>query len=187
MNEKTQLENAAEMGLCPCHTWQLAAMASPQGISRGYAPLMDHLSNKLMDLANSQQNPEHQIGVFVNNYKKCRVCIIMKNQEVLYLKHFKAFLDETEGRRLYSSSHGLCLCHLFHIIEIISLKNIVQFLLLEAAKHFKETAEDMRQYALKHETLQKSLCSRDEKDAYLRGLRHIAGSRGIAGSLLIDI
>ncbi len=35
---------AASGGLCPIHTWQFQEMASPQGISEGYAPLIEMLA-----------------------------------------------------------------------------------------------------------------------------------------------
>ena len=34
-DEKIQSENADALGLCPFHTWQLVAIGSPQGISKG--------------------------------------------------------------------------------------------------------------------------------------------------------
>lgn len=43
-NTTAQRTFAAERGLCPVHTWQFQEMASPQGISDGYAPLIEMMA-----------------------------------------------------------------------------------------------------------------------------------------------
>ena len=49
-DEKVQQEYAAELGFCPAHTWQLSAISSSLGISRGYPQLLEHVAEELAKL-----------------------------------------------------------------------------------------------------------------------------------------
>jgi len=46
-DERVQQEFVLELGFCPFHTWQLASLSSPQGISKGYQKLLKHISAEL--------------------------------------------------------------------------------------------------------------------------------------------
>ena len=178
-DEKVQTENADALGLCPFHTWQLVAIGSPQGISRGYAKLMKHIADKLQKLSCSPADTQVNIATLIKDSKDCRICTLMRDIEITYLQELVRFMYIEENRSLYAKSQGLCLRHLGLLVEKISDAEIVQFLLTEASKHFTEFAEDMESYSLKHTALQRYLLSRNEKDAYLRAVIHTSGGQNV--------
>lgn len=178
-DEKIQNENADALGLCPFHTWQLVAIGSPQGISKGYVKLMKHISNKLLKLSCCSGKTRENLATLIKGSRECRICCLMRDTETIYLKRFAKFMARDENRRLYATSQGLCLRHLGLLVTEISDAEIVRFLLTEAARHFVEFAEDMESYSLKHRTLQRYLLNRKEKDAYLRAVLHTVGGQNV--------
>ena len=49
-DEPTQRAFADQLGFCPLHTWQLAALTSPQGLSLGYPKLLERVSATLSEV-----------------------------------------------------------------------------------------------------------------------------------------
>jgi GTP-binding protein EngB required for normal cell division len=181
-----QAQFAGEFGFCPLHTWQQQAISSLVGLSVGYAKLIERIAHILREARNSDAaiallervppDPSH-----------CRVCQLLKTSETAYLKHLAAFLDDEQGRSVYALSQGLCLRHLKRLISLAETDQRRWFLLQEAARHFDELAEDMQSYAMKTEALRRGLRNRDEEDAYLRALDHLAGSKHLAMAWPDDI
>ncbi len=182
-DEKTRLENAVAQGLCSFHSWQLVAMASPQGISKSYAPLMEFIAEKLYDLAYVQEVRASRIRALVKDPSECRICLLIKENEDLYLQHLSVYLCHENNRHLYAASQGVCLRHLGLILNYITDKDVEQFLLLASAKNFKSMAKSMQSYVSKRENLERHLHDTDEKDAYLRAVIHIAGARCLGISI----
>jgi hypothetical protein len=178
-DEKIQEENAESLGLCPFHSWQMVAMASPQGISKGYVQLLKRFADKLLQLSNRSGNRQDDLAALIKNGDDCRICSLMRKTEADYLKQLKKFISNRENRLLYSASHGLCLRHLSLLAAMVSDPEIGQFLLKEAAGRFEELAKDMENYSLKISSRQRYLLSRDEKDAYIRAIVHIAGGQNV--------
>lgn len=178
-DEKIQNENADAFGLCPFHTWQLVAIGSPQGISKGYVKLMKKIADKLSSLSGHEGELQENIAALINHSKNCRICILMRDTEIVYLKQLAKFMAREENQRLYSTSQGLCLRHLGLLMTEISDAEIARFLLIEASRHFGEFAEDMENYSLKHTALQRYLFNRNEKDAYLRAVLHTCGGQNV--------
>jgi len=178
-DEKIQQENADSLGLCPFHSWQMVAMASPQGISKGYIPLLKLFADKLFQLSNRPENRQDDLAALIKAGDDCRICSLMRETETAYLKQLEEFISSRENRLLYSASHGLCLRHLGLLAALVSDPEIVQFLLKEAAGRFEELAKDMENYSLKISSRQRYLLSRDEKDAYIRAIVHIAGGQNV--------
>ena len=178
-NENIQKENAASLGLCPFHSWQLVAMASPQGISKGYVQLLRRIADELLTLSNRSGNRQEDLASLIKDSRDCRICSLMRETEADYLQQLAEFITKQENRLLYSNSHGLCLRHLGLLTALVSDPEVVQFLLKEAAGYFGQLAKDMENYSLKLASRQRYLCSRDEKDAYVRAILHIAGGQNI--------
>jgi hypothetical protein len=179
--EKIQEDFAAEMGFCPPHTWQMASFASLQGLSQGYPKLLERLSHELASLAKTLTNLPESVKVLIKNAATCRVCSLLRDTEAAYVQQLAIFLEQAEGRQKYARSQGVCLKHLGLLITAVSSKETVQFLLLEAARHFKEVAQDLRNYVTKREALRRDLITQNEGDAYLRALIHIAGANQTSG------
>lgn len=178
--EHAQRMQAALLGFCPLHTWQLEAMASPAGLSQGFPSLMERLSGDLSQLAMSKNsNPGESVLSLVQNSRRCKVCRLLKDTEKNYLNSLAGFIQSPEGRKVYTNSQGLCLVHLGLLISIIPSKKVVQFLLEHAARLFDQISEDMQNYALKRDALRRYTQNLDEEDAYLRGLIHSVGARKV--------
>ncbi|MBM4271247.1 MAG: hypothetical protein FJ139_03690 [Deltaproteobacteria bacterium] len=178
-DETVQKEYADELGFCPAHTWQLAAMASSWGLSRGYPKLLEHIAEELSKLIDISPNVSDNIEALVKGYESCRVCRLLRDKEETYTRRFVAFLEREEIRVAYSHSDGVCLGHLRLLVSHLTSREVMRFLMLETAKKLRETAEVMRRYALKHEALERDLINRDEKYAYMRALVHVAGARNV--------
>src|SRR5579884_891381 len=80
-NASAQRAFAAERGLCPVHTWQYQEMASPQGISDGYAPLIETLAVELSRLLERADEDEHVAGyleTLLSNTTTCPACRLVQ-------------------------------------------------------------------------------------------------------------
>ena len=185
-DEKVQENYAAELGFCPFHTWQLAGIASPRGIARGYPKLLKRFSGKLGELAGTLANLPDRVFALIKDSEDCRICSLLRDTEAAYIQRLSLFLREAEGRRAYAESQGVCLRHLGLLIEGVSSGDIVHFLLSKAAGDFDQIAQDLQNYVLKCDSLRRDLISRDEKDAYLRAIIHIVGGRNVAPGFLTD-
>jgi hypothetical protein len=176
-DKEVQEEFADELGFCPFHTWQLASLASPQGIARGYPELLKRLSHELSDLAGAMMNAPDRVFALVKGSESCRVCSLWRDTEAAYVQRLSLFLQEVQGRRAYADSQGVCLRHLGLLMETEPPPDCRQFLLSEAARHFDQIARDLQNYSAKRNALRRDLIIQDEKDAVFRALTHIAGDR----------
>jgi len=170
---------AAHAGFCPLHTWQLLAISSPQGMSNGYAAFTDRVAEQLARLAEIPQQAGDGISSLVATEGKCPACRTLRKVERQYVQRVADFLQGEPGQTAYRSSHGLCLRHLGLTVAVIPIEELRRFLLKHAAKRLEEAAEDMRSFVIKNDAIRRSLQHRDEKDAYLRAVVHIAGKRAL--------
>jgi len=179
-NEKIQQEYAAELGFCPLHTWQLALVSSPQGISSGHPKLVEHIASELTKLARTTTDLPNKVLSLFQDSQNCRACDLLRKAEESYVQHLAVSLKEIEVRDAYARSQGVCLRHLGLLVGAVSDGDIAQFLLFEAARHFDELAAEMESYVVKHYALRRDLYTQGEKDAYLLALVHMVGSKNIS-------
>ena len=186
--ESAQRVHAASLGFCSLHTWQLEAMASPQGVSIGFSTLMERLSADLSRLAASaESNPSESVQALVQDPSRCSVCRLVRDSEKKYLDDLAGFVRTGEGQKVYAYSQGVCLRHLGMLIANVPSEEVIRFLLDHAARRFQEISEDMRNYALKRDALRYHMLNQDEKDAYLRALIHTAGAKRVSFPWEMDI
>ena len=178
-DEKVQREYATELGFCPAHTWQLSAISSSLGISRGYPQLLEHIAEELAKLNGASPDISNGIAALLKESESCRVCRLLQDTEEMYMRRLAALLEQEDARIAYAHSHGVCLRHLSLLVPFLTSREVVRFVLSEKSKHLKETAGNMQRYALKHEALERDLINRDERYAYLRALVHVAGARTV--------
>ena len=57
--------------------------------------------------------------------------------------------------------------------------DVVRQILQHASRRFEEAAEDMQNYAMKHEGRRRHLQHGDERDAHLRAIIHIVGEKNL--------
>lgn len=185
---------AAERGLCPVHTWQYQEMASPQGISDGYAPLIEMLAVELSRLV--ERPSEHaatHLAALLSSTSTCAACRLVRETTIEQARQLLAHLVTAEGLTAYTSSTGLCLPHLQATLayledsdeESSERKAIAEFLLREQVRRFEDLAEDLRSYALKRDALRRGLLNQEEANAWQRALVQVVGERATRGGTAI--
>lgn len=107
----------------------------------------------------------------------CFICQMLKKIEKSYIQEVYQALQSPDGQRLYNKPHGLCLRHLEQLFKIISDTTLKSFLLEHAAKKLENFAEDMKSFALKHETIHRDLQNDNERKAYDYATIHIVGEK----------
>lgn len=179
-NEGSQDVFAAEGGLCRFHTWQLAALASPQGISRGYPRLVDRVAREIARLASDDDHHAESILSLMPDSRSCRACQVVRATETMYLERLAAFTQGPGGSAGYRRSQGVCLRHLAQLLKLDMPRETKSALLRHTSRILSATMEDMQSFALKHDALRRSLNNQDDDDAYLRALVRLAGARYLA-------
>jgi len=179
-DEASQRHFAAEGGLCRLHTWQLAAVASPQGVSQGYPRLVERIAREVAQQAAHHEHPAEFVLSLIPDTRHCRACGIVRTTEIEYLERLAAFIQSPEGGAAYSRSQGLCLRHLALLLEQGLPQEITSHLLRHLSRILSATAEDMQSFSLKRDALRRNLYNKDEDDAYLRALIRLAGTRYLA-------
>jgi hypothetical protein len=185
---------AAEGGLCPVHTWQFQEMASPQGISEGYAPLIETLAVELSRLI--ERAVEHAaapLAALLAGTATCAACRLVRETAAEQVEQLLASLATAEGRAGYASSAGLCLPHLQaalaqveHSVEgTIEGRVVAEFLLREQVRRLEDLADDLRSYTLKRDALRRGLLHQEEADAWRRALVQLVGERAARGGTLM--
>lgn len=177
--EEAQKENARLRGLCPFHTWQMMSIGSPLGISKGYNRLIKEIAARLAEDMATSAEAARTIGNLMTSSRDCRICLLERKQETLYISQFAFFLKTEENRKKYTASDGLCLRHLQSVIMEIKDADIIRFLMRHTAKTFATITAEMESYCRKRAASQKDSLTQNEKNAYLRGIIHAVGSRQI--------
>jgi len=175
-DEKAQRDFAAELGFCPLHTWQLAAVSSPVGASLGWAKLAERLSRIMSQAADSSLAAQY-VFELVRRSDNCRACRLLREAERTYVQQVAVAVQEPRGREAYARSHGLCLRHLGLVLSASPDHDAMHFLLSQTAHGFERMAEDMQSFGMKTEALRRHLRNKDEEDAYLSAFIHIAGAK----------
>lgn len=184
---------AAEHGLCPVHTWQFQEMGSPQGISEGYAPLIELLAHELSCLVeHSTEDVVTHVTTLLSKMATCAACRLVREtaseQAKLLLSHFGSVQDQAND----PPSVGLCLPHLQEVLthleqstdETNSDNRIATFLLCEQVQRLEELADDLRSYVLKRDALRQGLLHGEEADAWRRALVQLVGERAARGGTM---
>ena len=177
-SESAQHEFAASRGLCPVHTWQFQQIASPQGISDGYRPLLESVIADLRQLAEGAANrPAERVGALLSRTETCPACRVVRESATREIGQLLVRLTTTEGEELYSASEGLCLPHLRLALALSSYPELDRFLLHQQLQHLEEISEDMHGYALKREALRRGLLNTQEENAWRRALVQMVGEQ----------
>jgi len=175
--ESAQAAFARNGGFCPLHTWQLVAMASPQGLSVGLPVLMDRLSRELSALATRPETDRANAPTNLSN--RCAACGFLVSEEQTAVSQLAEILHTEPGFALYRQSQGACLRHLGLLLPKMSGDALRAEVLATAARRFGEWAEDMQNYAMKRDAIRRALLNKDEEDAYYRAIIHLAGARAL--------
>jgi hypothetical protein len=181
---------AAEHGFCPVHTWQFQEMASPQGISDGYAPLIEALAVQLARLLEHPPvHPAASLSAFIANPATCPACRVVRETAADQIEQLLVRLVTAEGREDYTASAGLCLPHVQETLVRVEDssdgtgegRTVSEFLLREQVQRLENLAEDLRSYTLKRDALRRGLLHREEANAWRRALVQLVGERAARG------
>jgi glutaredoxin len=175
-SEAAKLRLAAERGFCQRHTWQFEQIASPQGISEGYARLIETTAQQLKRLAERDaEGAAVAVAALLQREAACPACQVLEQAEAAGLQQFLAEIANAEGQARYQRSAGLCLGHLRTALLRLREGPVASFLVEVQAQRLEEIAEDMRAYVLKREALRRDLLNSEEKGAWRRALVQLAG------------
>jgi GTPase Era involved in 16S rRNA processing len=184
----------AERGLCPIHTWQFQEMASPQGISEGYAPLIEALESELSRvIERSVERAAAPLADLLGSETRCAACQVVRKTASEQIEHLLARMGTEEGRADYASSAGLCLPHIQATLARLELGTqetsersvVARFLLSEQVRRLADLADDLRSYALKRDALRRGLLHHEEETAWRRALVQLAGERAARGGAML--
>lgn len=170
-----QERHAAGGGLCPLHTWQYAAIASPIGISAGYAKLVGAVAAELDSLSrrdSATADLARSVAALTAEPGKCPVCAALANRERAAIT---AVVEQATA-----APAALCLRHLALVLSAGPDPATARALLRVLAATLRRDSEDMRAYALKREAYQSGLATAEESRAHLHALRRLAGLAALA-------
>jgi GTP-binding protein EngB required for normal cell division len=165
-------------GLCPFHTWQYAALASPHGTCVAYPAIFDPIIEGVRSLRQSRAGTPGEILHQLQDNLNCTLC------RVCHEATERAVADVVDAtlRALSGPSPGLpdvCLPHLR--LVVVKLGDEAGSALLDATvESWQRTADDMRRYALKRDGSRRAFTTADELDADIRGLRALAGHASLS-------
>jgi GTP-binding protein EngB required for normal cell division len=171
-------EFTAARGFCHIHTWQFQRIASPQGISEGYAPLIEQAQSVLKHL-NGSPTAEvlNRIQALLPDIDTCPACQVLQRVEIERVRQFIEQITHNEEREKFSHAQGLCLPHLHAVLNAHPEPAIVHLLVEEQARRLEEIFEDMHNYVLKRDALRRGLLNTNEGDAWRRALILLSGER----------
>ncbi len=189
-SDVAQRASMSSRGFCPVHTWQFQQMASPLGISEGYAPLIEASAAELRRLAGIAGEAPERIGAHIDallpGIETCAACRVLRETETGQIDRVLTQISTPSGREAYSRSEGLCLPHLRAALMAAAALPILaaspegqagEFLLREQIRILEEISEDMRSYTLKRDALRRQLTNSQEENAWKRALVQLVGER----------
>lgn len=165
-------------GLCSFHTWKLHELSSAYGFSLGYNHTAETMVKKLKQ-ASLHPDSQNVPLTFSQDTTHCFLCQALKAQEALYLQTLCQALQTADLKRFYTRSDGLCLRHLDQLLKIVTTPATKTFLLDHSAKQLEIFVEDMKTFALKHETIHRDLQTENERQAWTYAAIHLAGEKNI--------
>jgi hypothetical protein len=169
----------ADGGFCPFHTWQLASLASPQGLARGCPPLAERAAREVRALDGLPGSvAATRLEGLLPDQAHCRACRIQVEGERRTARGLLALIETSEGRIGLRRGPGLCLRHLQQILPG-AREQTVSFLTGEESDRLQQASDAMRSFALKVEARRRDLVIKEEEAAGERTLSLLAGERTI--------
>ena len=162
-------------GFCPLHTWQYAAVASPLGISAGYAKLAASVAAALESLSRQDSTAAdlaRGVAALTTEPERCPVCAALAASERTAIAGLIAQIPPTTA--------ALCLRHLALALSAGVEDRTARALLNALAATLRRDSEDMRAFALKREAYRSGLVTAEESRAHLDALRRLAGPPALA-------
>lgn len=166
--EAEQERHTQAGGYCPLHTWQYASIASPLGISAGYAKLATAIAEALESVSRRDEAPEdlaEAVTALAPGPAGCPLCQVLSARE-------RDAIAEAASR---VPDDPLCLRHLVLALAAGPPPAAGRAMIRSLATALRQDGEDMRDYALKREGLHNWMVTDEESRAHLDALRRLAG------------
>jgi len=166
--EAEQARHTQTGGYCPLHTWQYASIASPLGISAGYAKLATAVAEALESASRRDDAPDdlaEVVTALAPGPAECPLCQALAARE-------RGAVAEAASR---VPDDPLCLRHLVLALAAGPTPATARAMIRSLATALRQDGEDMRDYALKREALHNWLVTDEESRAHLDALRRLAG------------
>ena len=157
-------------GFCPLHTWQYAAVASPLGISAGYAGLAASVADALDSLSGpgaAAADLARDVAALTAGPGTCPVCTALADRERTAIAELISQVPPAPA--------ALCLRHLALALSAGADAQTAQALLRGLAARLRRDSEDMRAFALKREAYRSGLVTTEESRAHTDALCRLAG------------
>lgn len=178
LTKDRQLQGEIEKsgGLCPFHTWMYESVGSPQGIAQGYATVLESLADRLEEVLQNETSARLSEGItdLLPMRARCKACQVASTAESLALEEISPTAPPDSARQ------NLCLIHLVSLTARLKGSDITRPYVERQAAQFRRLAQDMRQFALKHNALRHYLSTEGERDAYVHGLMQVVGARQLS-------
>jgi Dynamin family len=168
--EDEQERHILDGGFCPLHTWQYASVASPLGISAGYAKLAASVADALESLSRQDSTAAdlaRGVAALTTEPGKCPVCAALADRERTAIAGLIS--------QIRPATAALCLRHLALALSAGLDAGAAQASLHTLAATLRRDSEDMRAYALKREAYHSALVTAEESRAHLDALHRLAG------------
>lgn len=167
-----QERHALTGGYCPLHTWQYASIASPLGISAGYAKLATSVADALESISRNggaAGDLASLVAAVGPRAGTCPLCAVLAVCERDMISEITARSPADGGGDV------LCLRHLSLALRTDPQPEAARNMIRMLAGTLRRDAEDMRAYALKREAPHGATPTAEESSAHLDALRRIAG------------
>ncbi len=175
VNQKTRHELAESGGLCPFHTWQYAAIASPHGTCVGFPDLIDRVAYQIDEIAqNGYRIRMGDLPALLSTSDSCILCRARISAERAAITEVARLVTKAASDNA-PTLPDICLQHLSRVASALPAPQLAQQLLAAEADSLGRVAEDMRRYALKRDGTRRDLTTTDEVNAHLRGHVALAG------------
>ncbi|MGH3207079.1 MAG: hypothetical protein ACRDNO_04905 [Trebonia sp.] len=164
--EQARLTRAG--GYCPLHTWQYASIASPLGISAGYAKLSTTVADALESLGRDDRAPGdlgRAVAALSAGPAGCALCQALAARE-------REAITQAAAQ---ASDSPLCLRHLALTLSAGPPPAAARAMIRALAAALRADGENMRDYSLKREALHNWLVTDEESRAHHDALRRLAG------------
>ena len=181
----SQTRFAESHGLCDIHTWQFETMVAPREICTGFAGIAEQQADCLRAIARegdlASPLPE-ALRKILPSTGACPACAAARQTA----GSIGAALGDRLRRRRAALRElsAICLPHLPGLIASLADSELGVAVVQRQAALLERVAEDMRQFAMKRDALQRHLTTKEEIAAGGRALHILVGDpRGItAGS-----
>jgi len=157
----------ASRGFCPRHTWQVRRLGSPLGVSILWRDL---LAQEALLTGGPTGRRRGGSGEHV-----CPACAIASDAERRYVEALGEHLTAGDLRADYEASAGLCLPHVRLVAR--GAEQGREYVLTVEREKLGRLGEELSEIIRKHDYRYAAEPRGEEKDAWIRATRKLAGER----------